>query len=553
MYNTIVHKSFSKRKVLLLYFCIGCNRGHLHYLDPFDMIQRAGSWLALTRLSTLRGVTTDGEVESARRVEHDDNNDDADEYNDDEEDEDEENDGDKGGKKEEDGNEDKDQCILSDSKPQSRPSSVLSSFFSTSSDDIGGGRDGGSPGMKNRSAKVMNSKSILKQGIGGTRSFKKENPSLEKKRSIHGIQKKANGELRRKSSVLSIMRQNSIVFPSNNDADGSTVDTFVEDSDDRGWWDIHHMKKTLQVFLATNIMGIAYTRILVILSVLSAAELVVQSYFVYKSNLTAYESYLLNDIMRLELSLSIIFFFDWILSFFLADHKIMFVKSFYSMVDLFTCIPIIFTLHNSCPPYDTINTFYDIFLYFMYACNALRMLRCLRIRSYLLLIENEVLRQLGEMMLIFIVMVLFDAYLMQFLESHLDRPFDFNDWLYYTFVTLTTVGYGDIAPLSLLGRFAAMSYIFMAVTIVPSLTTALLAKMNATSVYARAKYETMINTNHIVICGDLNSTLLSEFFSELFHEGNRMLSQRVIFSYLYIINSYFCLVLYSSTTQIMIT
>jgi voltage-gated potassium channel len=147
------------------------------------------------------------------------------------------------------------------------------------------------------------------------------------------------------------------------------------------------------------------------------------------------------------------------------------------------------------------------------------MLRSLRIRRYLLQIENEVLQQLGEMILILIVMVFFDACLMQFLESHLDRPLTLNDWLYYTFVTLTTVGYGDIAPWSLFGRFAAMSYIFMAVTVVPSLTNSLLTKMNATSVYARTNYVPMNNTNHVVICGDLSSTLLLEFFGELFHEG----------------------------------
>jgi Ion channel len=52
------------------------------------------------------------------------------------------------------------------------------------------------------------------------------------------------------------------------------------------------------------------------------------------------------------------------------------------------------------------------------------------------------------MSLIVIIMIFFDASLMQFLESHLNHQYGrtFNHWLYYVFVTLATVGYGDITP-----------------------------------------------------------------------------------------------------------
>ena len=140
---------------------------------------------------------------------------------------------------------------------------------------------------------------------------------------------------------------------------------------------------------------------------------------------------ILQDLNYLEFILSLIFFFDFTLSLFLADHKLEFFSSFYSMIDLFTCIPIFFIYNNKCPKFDEINSFYHGFIYLMYMLNVTRILRALRVRRYLITIEDEVQRHLGEMCLIFIVMVLFDAALMQFLESYLDRGLDFlkNDVL----------------------------------------------------------------------------------------------------------------------------
>jgi hypothetical protein len=277
------------------------------------------------------------------------------------------------------------------------------------------------------------------------------------------------------------------------------------------------IRKKIKVFLSTHVIGIIYTRIMVVLSVLSGVQLIYQSYFEYEAYLSPSSKSILDSFQTLELFLSGFFFCDWCLSFFLADHKFEFITGFYSTVDLLTCIPIVFTYFNVRPSFEQIDSFYNGWIYFMYALNVTRLLRSLRLRRYLLTIENEVWRHLGEMFLVFIVMILFDATLMHFLES--DRGLTFNAWLYYTFVTLTTVGYGDIAPLSIFGRFAAMSYILMAITIVPSMTNALVMKMNATTTYARAFFNLRKNTQHVVICGDLSSTSLSDFFRELLHEG----------------------------------
>ena len=88
-------------------------------------------------------------------------------------------------------------------------------------------------------------------------------------------------------------------------------------------------------------------------------------------------------------------------------------------------------------------------------------------------------------------------------------------------VTCATVGYGDISPKSDWGRFAAMAMISFAIITVPQMTNELIEKMGMLSVYARARYIPKTrNTEHVLICGDLNSCSLHEFFEELFHEDH---------------------------------
>jgi RIP metalloprotease RseP len=66
-----------------------------------------------------------------------------------------------------------------------------------------------------------------------------------------------------------------------------------------------------------------------------------------------------------------------------------------------------------------------------------------------------------------------------------------------------------------------LSIILFAVIYIPKMTNELLDKMKLRSVWARASYNPKsANEKHIIICGDLSSTSLQEFFGELFHEDH---------------------------------
>jgi hypothetical protein len=93
--------------------------------------------------------------------------------------------------------------------------------------------------------------------------------------------------------------------------------------------------------------------------------------------------------------------------------------------------------------------------------------------------------------------------------------------MYYMLVTIATVGYGDVTPQTAMGRFAAMGMIVVAIIIVPQMTNELMEKLSRQSVYARASYEPKThNSSHVLVCGDVTSSSLEEFFQELFHEDH---------------------------------
>lgn len=108
---------------------------------------------------------------------------------------------------------------------------------------------------------------------------------------------------------------------------------------------------------------------------------------------------------------------------------------------------------------------------------------------------------------------------MKYLEASV-QPYEFHTWLYCIWITTATVGYGDVTPQTTIGRFAVMLMIGVAIIIVPKMTNELLETMAQTSIYARAVYKPRPEHKHILICGDLRSTSVPEFFAELFHEDH---------------------------------
>ena len=92
----------------------------------------------------------------------------------------------------------------------------------------------------------------------------------------------------------------------------------------------------------------------------------------------------------------------------------------------------------------------------------------------------------------------------------------------YSYFILQLYHLKEITPKSTAGRVACMIMIILAIILVPEWSNELVEKMNESSIYERAHYETTKNAEHIVISGNLRSTHLLEFFEELFHPDHEV-------------------------------
>eukprot|EP01038_Epipyxis_sp_PR26KG_P006416 gene6416-8833_t len=214
---------------------------------------------------------------------------------------------------------------------------------------------------------------------------------------------------------------------------------------------------------------------------------------------------------------------DWLINLFLADIKFHYLMSFDSVVDKSIIIPFILikSLNLSLPDvHKRYDHFEQFLLYILYAMKSIRILRLIQIRKLFTSINDSIHRFLADTGLWILSIILFNASLIQFLEYD-NQPYEFHTWIYYTVVTFATVGYGDITPVSTLGRLYIMIMICLAIIAVPSLSQQLVDMLNMQSVWTRAVYLPKSRSEkHVVICGDIKTVSLTEFFEELFHEDH---------------------------------
>lgn len=198
-----------------------------------------------------------------------------------------------------------------------------------------------------------------------------------------------------------------------------------------------------------NPIGKTINLILLFLILLSSAIFVVETYPISE-----------NFFRRLELidnSILVCFAIEYLLRFWCAEQKIKFVFSFFSIIDLLAILPIF--------PGILELSFIRLIRWF----RILRLIRFLKLKIYIFRIGTEDGVIFARILLtLFSIIFIFSGLIYQ--VEHPVNPESFKTFLdavYFSVVTMTTVGFGDVIPISEKGRLLTVLMILTGITLIP--------------------------------------------------------------------------------------
>ncbi|KAE9012963.1 hypothetical protein PR003_g15058 [Phytophthora rubi] len=107
------------------------------------------------------------------------------------------------------------------------------------------------------------------------------------------------------------------------------------------------------------------------------------------------------------------------------------------------------------------------------------------------------------------------------------RDLSFPNLLYFVVVSISTLGYGDIAPVSTSGKFVIAFVILFTFIVVPIQVNRIQATISSHTDYSSAYSEAKLHP-HVILTGYMNAESLSIFFGEFFHPSNLNWNERVV-------------------------
>jgi len=183
---------------------------------------------------------------------------------------------------------------------------------------------------------------------------------------------------------------------------------------------------------------------LLILIVLSVSVVILESIVPLRNKYTLF-------FVNAEWTFTAIFTLEYLLRVYSHPKPIKYITSFMGIIDLLAILPTYFGLF-----FDQIT-----FLLTIRAFRLLRIFRILKLTRYISAADHlqYAMRQSARKIIVFfevvILLVLFLGSIMYMVEGENSGFHSIPQSIYWAIVTITTVGYGDIAPVTIVGKMIA--------------------------------------------------------------------------------------------------
>jgi voltage-gated potassium channel len=159
----------------------------------------------------------------------------------------------------------------------------------------------------------------------------------------------------------------------------------------------------------------------------------------------------------LDQGILIIFAIEYILRLISSDQPLKFFFSFFSLIDILAILPLILVGFNI--------SFLRLFRWF----RILRIIRFIDVEISIFQIGTEDGKIITRILLILFTIIFIYSGLIYQIEHNVnpDNFVTFLDALYFSIVTMTTVGFGDVTPLSQAGRLVTLMMILTGIIVLP--------------------------------------------------------------------------------------
>lgn len=210
-------------------------------------------------------------------------------------------------------------------------------------------------------------------------------------------------------------------------------------------------------------LGLWLNLVILGLILLSSTIFVAQTYHINQQLQTI--------LSNIDLAILITFAIEYILRFWSAENPKKFLFSFLGFIDLISILPLLIGWIDI--------RFLRVFRWF----RVLRIVRFWKVEKRLLGIATEDSVVFVRIFLTLFTLIFVYAGLIYQVEHQInsDRLKNFFDAFYFVVVTMTTVGYGDVTPLSQAGRFMTVLMIFTGVLFIPWQLSELIGQVVKTS------------------------------------------------------------------------